>query len=135
MDLKLEPRKPSWWENRWKPKKPILYILEYHRGEWINTYWWGGNWNYGRKIKFCSSAEVNIDISLKLLKSDRVLFVVGRSGTTLRVKDNPLGDQKIKSLPPGISEWTCFGTLNHFGSFSPEVIAFNLEDEMKKSLD
>ena len=47
LKLKLEPRKPRLWEKKWKPKKPILYILEYLEGKWVNTYWWNGNWRRG----------------------------------------------------------------------------------------
>ena len=134
MELKLEARKPSWWEKRWKPKKPILYLLETVEGKWVNTYWWEGNWkNKGRDIKFFNSGTVKLN---SFFGRNRSLLVVGRSGTTLKVDGSTLAMEgaKIKSLNPMISEWTCFGKIDGLGIFTAEVSKFDLTEEIKKSL-
>ena len=134
MELKLEARKPSWWEKRWKPKKPILYLLETVEGKWVNTYWWEGNWkNKGRDIKFFNSGTVKLN---SFFGRNRSLLVVGRSGTTLKVDGSTLAmeEAKIKSLNPIISEWTCFGKIDGLGIFTSEVSKFDLTKEIKKSL-
>ena len=130
LKLKLKPRKPKWWEKKWKPKKPILYILEYEDGKWNNTYWWGGNWKYGRRIRFNGSGEVGISSYLGPCAHSYV--VVGRSGTTLAIE----GAQKlkIKSLHPGKAEWTKFGEINDTGTFTVKLANFDLTKEIKKSL-
>ena len=134
MELKLEARKPSWWEKKWKPKKPILYLLETVEGKWVNTYWWEGNWkNKGRDIKFFNSGTVKLN---SFFGRNRSLLVVGRSGTTLKVDGSTLAMEgaKIKSLNPMISEWTCFGKIDGLGIFTAEVSKFDLTEEIKKSL-
>jgi hypothetical protein len=132
--LKLEPRKPRLWEKKWKPKKPILYILEYLEGKWVNTYWWNGNWRRGGLVRFYNSAEVKVGAFFgSRNRSDHVWLVVGRSGTTLTVDGNILGDLKIKSLHPKASEWTCFGEVNALGSFTAKISEFNLEEKIKES--
>lgn len=131
LKLKLKPRKPRWWEKRWKPKKPILYILEYEDGKWSNTYWWGGNWRYGRRIRFNGSGEVGIKSSI-LWPSTHSLVVIGRSGTTLDI--NGIGWLKINSLHPGKAEWTRFGEINDAGTFTVNLASFDLTEEIKKSL-
>lgn len=134
MELRLEARKPSWWEKKWKPKKPILYILEMVEGKWVNTYWWEGNWkNKGKDVKFFNSGTVKLN---SIFGRNRSLLVVGRSGTTLNVDGAFLAMEgaKIKSLNPMISEWTCFGKISGLGTFTAEVSKFNLTEEIKKSL-
>ena len=131
--LKLEPRKPRLWEKKWKPKKPILYILEYVDGKWINTYWWGGNWRYdwkcGRRIRFNGSEEVSI---INPFLGLRHLYVVGRSGTTLVVEGASSYRLKIKSLHPGKAEWTRFGEINDTGTFIVNLASFDLTEEIRK---
>jgi hypothetical protein len=134
MELKLRARKPSWFEKKWKPKKPILYLLETVEGKWVNTYWWEGNWkNKGRDIKFFNSGTVKLN---SFFGRNRSLLVVGRSGTTLKVDGSTLAMEgaKIKSLNPMISEWTCFGKIDGLGIFTAEVSKFDLTEEIKKSL-
>jgi hypothetical protein len=126
--LKLKPRKPRLWEKKWKPKKPILYLLEYEDGKWSNTYWWGGNWRYGGRIKFNGSGEV----SLNSLLGPRCV-VVGRSGTTLTI-EGLIGTLKVKSLHPEKSEWTRFGEINDTGTLTVNLASFDLTEEIKKSL-
>lgn len=136
MELRLEARKPRWWEKKWKPKNPILYIIEQVGGKWINTYWWGGNWRSKGKIKFSNSGTVKIGTFYgSRYKSDRVWLVVGRSGTTLTVDDVPLAMEKgkIKSLNPNTSEWTCFGKINALGIFTAEISPFDLIEKIKES--
>ena len=135
MELKLKLRKPSLFEKKWKPKKPILYIIEQVGGKWVNTYWWEGNWRSGGKIKFINSGTAKTGAFFgSRSKSDRVWLVVGRSGTTLKV-DGGITDttMKIKSLNPNISEWTCFGKISGM-VFTVEVSPFDLTEEIKKSL-
>ena len=115
---------------KWKPKKPILYILEYVDDKWSNTYWWGGNWRYGRKIRFNGSGEVGISSYLGPRAHSYV--VVGRSGTTLDI--NGIWMLKIKSLHPEKSEWTKFGEINDTGTFTVNLASFDLTKEIKKSL-
>jgi len=132
LNLKLKPRKPRWWEKKWKPKKPILYILEYVDGKWNNTYWWGGNWRYGRRVRFNGSGEVGINLFLK--PSTHSYVVIGRSGTTLVVDgDVIILKQEFKSLHPEKSEWTRFGEINT-GTFTVNLASFDLTEEIKKSL-
>ena len=135
MELKLEARKPSWWEKKWKPKKPILYIIEQVGGKWINTYWWEGNWRSGGKIRFSNSGTAITGSFLGSRgKSDHVWLVVGRSGTTLTVDDVPMiENEKIKSLNPNASEWTCFGKISALGIFTAEVSPFDLIEKIKES--
>lgn len=131
LKLKLKPRKPKWWEKKWKLKMPILYILEYVDGEWSNTYWWGGNWKYGGKIEFNGSGEVSVNSFLEPQAHSYV--VVGRSGTTLAVDG---GDWvlKINSLHPVKAKWTRFGEINDIGIFTENLVSFDLTEEIKKSL-
>lgn len=126
MELRLRARKPRWWEKKWKPKKPILYLLEYVDGKWSNTYWWGGNWRYGVRIRFNGSGDVQIF-------SNRDYVVVGRSGTILTI-EGLIGTLKIKSLHPEKSEWTRFGEINDTGTFTMNLASFDLTEEIKKSL-
>lgn len=132
MELKLEARRPNWWEKKWKPKKPILYIIEQISGKWVNTYWWGGNWRYKERIRFYNSGTAKTGDSY--MSSDHVWLVVGRSGTTLKVTGLliPKGG-KIKSLNPKDAEWTCFGKISGLGIFTVEVSPFNLEEKIKES--
>ena len=130
LKLKLKPRKPRWWEKKWKPKKPILYLLEYVDGKWSNTYWWGGNWRYRGRIRFNGSGEVSVNSFLGPRAHSYV--VVGRSGTTLVIKW--IGMLKIKSLHPGKTEWTRFGEINDTGIFTVNLASFDLTEEIKKSL-
>jgi len=136
MELKLRARRPRWWEKKWKPKKPILYIIEQVGGKWVNTYWWEGNWRNGEKIMFSNSGTARTGIFFgSSSNGDHVWLVVGRSGTTLTVDDVPLGTEKgkIKSLNPNTSEWTCFGKISAFGSFTAEVSPFDLIEKIKES--
>jgi hypothetical protein len=128
MELRLRARKPRLWEKKWKPKKPILYLLEYVDGKWSNTYWWGGNWRYGGRIRFNGSGEV----SLNSLLGPRYV-VVGRSGTTLTI-EGLIGTLKVKSLHPEKSEWTSFGEINDTGTLTVNLASFDLTEEIKKSL-
>ncbi len=129
MELRLSARRPSWWEKKWKPKKPILYILEMVDGKWVNTFWWEGNWkNKGKGVKFFNSGIVKLN---PLLGINQSLLVVGRSGTTLKV-DGGITDT-TKSLNPNTSEWTCFGKISELGIFTAEVSKFNLEEKIKES--
>ena len=130
LKLKLRARKPRWWEKKWKPKKPILYLLEYVDGKWSNTYWWGGNWRYGGRIEFNGSGEV--DIGPVLVPHAHSYVVVGRSGTTLAI--DGLWELKIKSLHPEKSEWTRFGEIKGAGNFIVNLASFDLTEEIKKSL-
>lgn len=131
LELKLKPRKPKWWEKKWKPKKPILYLLEYEDGKWSNTYWWDGNWRYGREIEFNGSGEVRINYLV--LGREHSYVVVGRSGTTLAI-NGVVGWLKIKSLHPEKAEWTRFGEINDTGTFTVNLASFDLTEEIKKSL-
>ena len=136
MELKLRARKPRWWEKKWKPKKPILYIIELENGKWVNTYWWEGNWRSGGEIKFSNSGTAKTGTFFgSRSKSDHVWLVVGRSGTTLTVDNVPLAMEKdkIKSLNPKDAEWTCFGKISGLGIFTAEVSRFNLEEKLKES--
>jgi hypothetical protein len=136
MELKLEVRRPRWWEKKWKPKKPILYIIEQVSGKWVNTYWWEGNWRNGGRIKFTNSGTARIGTFFgSRSKSDHVWLVVGRSGTTLTVDNVPLAMEKgkIKSLNPNTSEWTCFGKISALGIFTAEVSPFDLIEKIKES--
>ena len=132
MELKLEARRPKWWEKKWKPKKPILYIIEQISGKWVNTYWWGGNWRSKGKFKFSNSgtAEIGIFFGVRS-KSDHVWLVVGRSGTMLTILG--MRTERIKSLNPNISEWTCFGKISALGIFTAEVSPFDLIEKIKES--
>jgi len=125
LKLNLKLRKPRWFEKKWKPKKPILYLLEYVDGKWSNTYWWGGNWRYKGRVKFNGSGEVGI-----LSSCGHSYVVVGRSGTTLAIDEK----LKINSLHPGKAEWTKFGEINDTGTFTKSLASFNLTKEIKKSL-
>ena len=136
MELKLEARRPRWWEKKWKPKKPILYIIEQVSGKWVNTYWWEGNWRNGGRIKFSNSGTARIGTFFgSRSKSDHVWLVVGRSGTTLIVVNVPMAMERgrIKSLNPNISEWTCFGKISALGIFTAEVSPFDLIEKIKES--
>ena len=133
MELKLEARRPRWWEKKWKPKKPILYIIEQVEGKWINTYWWEGNWRNGGKIKFSNTGTAKTGTFFgSRSNSDHVWLVVGRSGTTLIVDNVPLAIE-IKSLNPNTAEWTCFGKIIGLGFFIAEVSPFNLIEKIKES--
>jgi hypothetical protein len=59
--------------------------------------------------------------------------VVWRSGTTLYV-DGAWKLKKIKSLHPGKPEWTKFGEINDTGTFTVNLVSFDLTEEIKKSL-
>ena len=136
MELKLRARRPRWFEKKWKPKKPILYIIEQVGGKWVNTYWWEGNWRSGGKIKFSNSGTAKTGIFFgSRSKSDHVWLVVGRSGTTLTVDNVPMAMEKgkIKSLNPNTSEWTCFGKISALGIFTAEVSPFDLIEKIKES--
>lgn len=135
MKLRLEARKPKWWEKKWKPKKPILYIIEQVGGKWVNTYWWEGNWRNGIKIKFSNSGTAITGTFFgSRSKSDHVWLVVGRSGTTLTIEGLPeIYGAKIKSLNPNTSEWTCFGKIISLGVFITEVSPFDLIEKIKES--
>ena len=132
MELRLRARKPSWFEKKWKPKKPILYILEMVDGKWVNTFWWEGNWrNKEKGVKFFNSGTVKLN---SFFGRNRSLLVVGRSGTTLNVGPAlGMDGVKIKSLNPMTSEWTCFGKISGLGLFTAEVSKFNLEEKIKES--
>lgn len=121
--IELRVRRPSWWEIKWKPKKPTLYILEFLGDKWINTYWYGGIWNYRGQIKFYNSGEALVTTSPAY-----ECKVVGRSGTILNI-----GPTKVKSLHPRKSEWTCFGEFNLLGEFIPKVSKFDFHKEIRKS--
>lgn len=130
MVLRLEARRPRWWEKRWKPKKPILYILEYVDGKWINTYWWSGNLKYKGEVRFYNSGTAQVN---SIFWHNRVWLVVGRSGTTLNVTKFLTSEkEKIKSLNPKDAEWTCFGKISGMGIFTAEVSRFNLEEKIKE---
>ena len=131
--LKLEARRPRWWEKKWKPKKPILYIIELENGKWINTYWWGGNWRSEGNIKFSNSGTAKTGTLFG--SRDKSWLVVGRSGTTLTVDNVQMAmKRRIKSLNPNTSEWTCFGKISGLGVvFTVEVSRFNLEEKIKES--
>ena len=136
MELKLEARRPRWGEKKWKPKKPILYIIEQIGEKWVNTYWWEGNWRRGGNIKFSNSGTAKTGTFFgSRSKSDHVWLVVGRSGTTLTVDNVPLAMEKgkIKSLNPNTSEWTCFGKISALGIFIAEVSPFDLIEKIKES--
>ena len=132
LKLKLKSRKPRLWEKKWKPKKPILYLLEYVDGKWSNTYWWGGNWRNGGRVRFNGSGEVSLNLLL-LGPRAHSYVVVGRSGTTLAI-DKIWTLIKIKSLHPGKAEWTRFGEINDTGTFTVNLASFDLTEEIKKSL-
>ena len=136
MELKLEARRPRWWEKKWKPKKPILYIIEQIGEKWVNTYWWEGNWRRGGNIKFSNSGTAKTGTFVgSRSNSYHVWLVVGRSGTTLIVGDVPLvmEKRKIKSLNPNTSEWTCFGKISSLGIFIAEVSSFDLIEKLKRA--
>ena len=137
MELELRARKPRWFEKKWKPKKPILYIIKQVGGKWVNTYWWSGNYRVRGGIRFKNSGTVSIYALFGIesrAKSDHVWLVVGRSGTTLKVNGGITDTTiKIKSLNPNISEWTCFGRISGLGIFTAEVSKFNLEEKIKES--
>ena len=131
MELKLEARRPRWFEKKWKPKKPILYIIEQVGGKWVNTYWWEGNWRNSGRIKFSNSGTAKTGAVF----GNRIWLVVGRSGTTWTVDNVPpaMEKGKIKSLNPNISEWTCFGKISALGIFTAEVSPFDLIEKIKES--
>ena len=131
LKLKLKPRKPKWWEMKWKPKKPTIYLLEYVDGKWSNTYWWSGNWRHRGRVRFNGSGEVVINLFLGPRAPSYV--VVGRSGTTLLARDD-VWASKINSLHPGKAEWTRFGIIDDIGIFTVSLASFNLTEEIKKSL-
>jgi hypothetical protein len=132
--LELKLRKPRWYEKKWKPKKPVLYLLEYVDGKWSNTYWWGGNWRSEKRlIRFYGSGEVGINPLLVLGSSAYSYVVVGRSGTTLAI-DGIVGMLEIKSLHPGKAEWTRFGEIDDTGTFTVNLASFDFTEEIKKSL-
>ena len=135
MELKLEARRPRWWEKKWKPKKPILYILEVVEGKWVNTYWWSGNYRVDGKIKFINSGTVKIYsvFGARARNNNHFWLVVGKSGTTLTV-EGLIETASLRSLNPEISEWTCFGKISRLGTFTAEVSKFDLTEEIKKSL-
>ena len=136
MELKLEARRPKWWEKKWKPKKPILYIIEQVGGKWVNTYWWEGNWRHGGKIKFSNSGTAKTGTFFGSRSDDHVWLVVGRSGTTLTINQTIIGDEgnrKIKSLNPNTCKWTCFGKISALGIFTAEVSPFDLIRKIKES--
>lgn len=131
MVLKLRARRPRWFEKKWKPKKPILYIIETVKGKWVNTYWWGGNYRYDRKIRFYNSGTAQTGDCYRGI--DQVWLVVGRSGTTLNVTEFLTSERrKIKSLNPKDTEWTCFGKISGLGIFTEEVSGFNLEEKLRE---
>jgi hypothetical protein len=41
--------------------------------------------------------------------------------------------EKIKSLNPNTSEWTCFGKISRLGIFTAEVSPFDLIEKIKES--
>ena len=131
MELKLEARRPRWWEKKWKPKKPILYIIEQVGGKWVNTYWWEGNWRSRGRIKFSNSGTAKIGTFFRSRCIDHVWLVVGRSGTMLTIFG--LETIRIKSLNPNTSEWTCFGKINALWVFTEEVSPFDLIEKIKES--
>jgi hypothetical protein len=133
MELRLSARRPRWWEKKWKPKKPILYILEMVEGKWVNTYWWSGNYRVKGKIKFINSGTVKIHSFFGARSNNHFWLVVGKSGTTLTV-EGLIENTSMRSLNPMISEWTCFGKISELGIFTAEVSKFDLTEEIKKSL-
>lgn len=123
MELKLEIKKPKFWQKKWKIKKPTLYILEFQRNKWINTYWWGGN-NVGVSVKFKSPTEVLIKGNYYYDVFSITQIVVGSTGTNLVV------DGVRYSGYRGDKEgWTVFGEIKLYnGHFSPKHELKNKEE-------
>ena len=124
MELKLIIKKRKFWQSKWKIQKPTLYILEYKDNDWINTYWWAGNW-HDKTVKFNGPAECKItqDFEKYLLETINIKYkVVGNTGTDLIVDG-----RKIKGYPGNKPGWTIFGYIE-------SIVYFKKSRSYKKEL-
>jgi len=116
LSIKLDIKKPRFWQTKWKIKKPHLCIIELDKkGVWLNTYWWGGNWRESNFIEFLNSAEAKINEETNIDRGMRntKIMIIGSKGTNLKIKGQKYTKEFTHKglLGNDTSDWICFGEI------------------------
>lgn len=114
LSIKLDIKKPRFWQTKWKIKKPHLCIIELDKkGVWLNTYWWEGNWRESDFIEFLNSAEAKIYVNIDRGMRNTKIMIIGSKGTDLKIKEGKdTKDFTFKGLLGNdTSDWICFGEI------------------------